>query len=238
MAAEGSRVRIVLQVEDTGVGIAPEAQKNLFQPFVQADSSTTRHFGGTGLGLAITQRLAEAMEGHIELRSAIGEGSTFTLECFAEHRQNGGSTPRTGSDERKEKPDMKKIKGRVLVVEDALPNQKLAEKMLQLMGLDVEIAENGQVGVDMYQAADYDLVLMDLQMPVMDGYHATQAIRRVQENRSQFRPICAVTANVTADDRAKCQNVGMDGFLGKPYNFSQLRSKVEELLESSLQPTS
>jgi len=232
------RAALRIDVEDTGIGISKEAQAHLFNPFVQADASTTRHFGGSGLGLAITRRLAEAMGGSIELHSSPGEGSTFSIVCELECRSSASREAVNidpGLSEARLGEGGESMKGRVLVVEDALPNQKLAEKMLELMGLDVEIAENGQVGVEMYSAKAYDLVLMDLQMPVMDGYDATRGIRRLQEERAEFRPICAVTANVTPNDRAKCQAVGMDGFLGKPYNFSQLREKVEALLNQTLQ---
>ncbi len=232
------RAQIRLEVEDSGIGIPLEAQSSLFDPFVQAGTSTTRNYGGTGLGLAITRSLTEAMGGSISVRSAPGEGSTFTIECElgriastagGRRDSRGASGPNEGS------KVGTKLSGRVLVIEDALPNQKLAEKMLELMGLEVEIAENGKVGVEMYEAQDYDLVLMDLQMPVMDGYEATCRIREVQARRSTRCPICAVTANVTPEDQAKCRAVGMDGFLGKPYNFSQLRDQVGSLLGQSVQ---
>jgi PAS domain S-box-containing protein len=235
LSGADDRACVRLEVEDTGVGIPVEAQAGLFDPFVQADATTTRHYGGTGLGLAITRSLAVAMGGTIALKSAPDVGSTFIIECELGRRDHTPDEFREESSKTHFSEGRPKMRGKILVVEDALPNQKLAEKMLELMGLEVSIAENGKVGVEMYQASDYDLVLMDLQMPVMDGYDATRGIRRVQAERSVFCPICAVTANVTPDDQAKCRSVGMDGFLGKPYNFSQLRAQVEELLERTMQ---
>jgi PAS domain S-box-containing protein len=198
-------------VEDTGIGLTEEQIGGLFQSFQQADMSFTRKFGGTGLGLATSRKLAELMGGEVGVQSRVGAGSTFW--CTVKLGLGAAGEERLA--------DMASIRGaRVLLVEDNDINQAVATHMLEEAGLAVEVAENGQVALDCLAQASYDLVLMDMQMPVMDGITATTAIRRTARLRGL--PIVAVTANVMPQDRQRCMAAGMNDFLAKPIEPEQL----------------
>ncbi|MBA2672542.1 PAS domain S-box protein [Ramlibacter sp.] len=205
-------------VSDTGIGLTQEQSARLFRSFSQADTSTTRRFGGTGLGLAICKKLAELMGGAVGVESAYGQGSTFwftaRLAWPCEHALAAhGAQPATN-------PALTHLRGRtVLLVEDNDINQIVAQELLDELGLQVEIAENGQVAVDRLAVAAYDLVLMDMQMPVMDGVEATKIIRG---RMGAGIPIVAMTANAMRQDREKCLAAGMDDFLVKPFEPEQL----------------
>jgi len=209
--SQGSEgVLLHFAVEDTGTGLTEQQIARLFQSFQQVDMSITRKFGGTGLGLATARKLAELMGGKVGVRSEPGAGSTFWMTARLEL---GLPTD--------EMPDMSPIAGsRILLVEDNEINQLVACDILQDAGFVVDVAENGQVALDLIAQYSYDLVLMDMQMPVMDGITATTTIRGMDRYRDL--PIIAVTANVLPQDRQRCMAAGMNDFLAKPIEPAQL----------------
>jgi CheY-like chemotaxis protein len=211
-------------VSDTGIGIPAEKMEKLFRPFTQVDSSLTRRFGGTGLGLAICRKLVEMMGGSIRVESQPGEGSTFTftlpLRSLAAHeplpvatavREGGGPA-------------------RVLLAEDDVTIRQLIEAVLRRHGWDVAVSENGREAVSRWAEGGIDLVLMDLQMPEMDGLAATRAIRTLESGGPVRTPIVALTAHVGREDRDECLAAGMDGFLTKPIHMGELYAVVESCL--------
>jgi signal transduction histidine kinase/ActR/RegA family two-component response regulator len=211
-------VNIHLSVADSGIGIAPAAQSTIFEQFAQADGSTTRRFGGTGLGLAICRRLSDRMGGTLSVRSSLGQGSEFSLVLRLPHAAN----PVTESPASARAPSAL-LKGSVLLVEDTLINQEITHAMLTALGLNARLASNGQEALDQMRVHDFDLVLMDCQMPVMDGYEATAAIRALPNGQGKRLPIIAVTANAMPGDAQKCLDAGMNAYLAKPFTMEQLR---------------
>ncbi|MFZ5560271.1 MAG: ATP-binding protein [Pseudomonadota bacterium] len=220
-----------IEVADTGIGIAPALHDKLFQPFVQADASTTRRFGGTGLGLAICKRLAEAMGGSIGMRSAPGQGSTFCLELPFERRE----TPEQLALPVAARPAELGRSRRVLVVEDNPVSQQLAVAMLKRMGCRADVVGNGEEAVEAWRRLPYDLILMDCDMPVMNGLDATRHIRAA-EAPGQRIPIIAITASALAGDAERCREAGMDDFLAKPVRHQELCQKVLAWLKQTEQP--
>ena len=217
---QGSRLRVRFSVEDTGIGIDEGRQAQLFNAFEQGDASTTRKYGGTGLGLAITRRLADLMGGDVGCDSRAGEGSRFWFTAWLER---GHGTPKavaaiTGSAE-KELRD-KHAGARLLLVEDNAVNVEVARELLAGVGLDVDAAENGRVAVDKARSGRYDLVLMDMQMPEMDGLEATRIIRALPGWHAA--PIVAMTANAFEDHRIACLAAGMNDFVAKPIDPDRL----------------
>jgi signal transduction histidine kinase/CheY-like chemotaxis protein/HPt (histidine-containing phosphotransfer) domain-containing protein len=225
--------QIAFDVVDTGIGIAPDKIESIFDAFVQADNSVTREFGGTGLGLAISRQIARALGGDVTVRSAPGEGSTFTatidpgpldgVEVLASPPSDGMVGPRD-RDARDLPIDLSGA--RVLLVEDGRTNRKLIGLLLSRAGAAVATAENGRVGMDMALAADFDAILMDMQMPVMDGYTAATQLRQ----RGVDTPIIALTAYAMAEDEKKCRLAGCSGFLSKPIESHRLLHAVAECL--------
>jgi signal transduction histidine kinase len=220
-----------LIVADTGPGIAAEEIERLFQPFVQADSSTTRKHGGTGLGLAISRHMVEVMGGRLSVCSTPGQGAQFhfTLELQA---LPPGSEPMPLRDSALGDLGPAAPSGgvalKVLLVEDNPVNQLYGQALLEQLGHEVHIAEDGQQAVQRVRDADYDLILMDCQMPVLDGFDATRQIRRLELERGAPRVrIVAVTASAMAQDRERCLEAGMDEVMSKPFS----RDEMEELLE-------
>ena len=218
---DAAQVGFSMTIRDTGVGMAPEVVAGLFAPFYQGDSSITRRFGGTGLGLSITHGLVELMGGAIEVESELGAGSTFTVRlCLplpAEEPQSSESreVQRIGE------------QARILVADDALTNQRVALQMLQKLGLHAEVAVNGDEAVRMLARGHFDLVLMDCQMPVRDGFSATRLIRGgVAGDHKRNVPVIAMTANALAGDRERCLQAGMNDYLAKPVALDELRHKV------------
>lgn len=221
-----SKVLLLFSVQDTGVGIAAEKQTDLFQPFSQADSSTTRNFGGTGLGLAICRRIVDQMGGTIELRSEEGVGSTFKFEIAAEVAtpQQAKATGQGELTELQLPPDQK-----VLLVEDNNVNQRLAKAILKEMGLPFEVAGDGLEAVQVFRPERFAVILMDCSMPRMDGYQATRIIRHLEEGCLPT-PIIALTANALTGDREKALKVGMDDHLSKPYTVEDLQRVLSKWL--------
>jgi CheY-like chemotaxis protein len=211
-------------VRDTGIGIPPSGLERLFQPFAQADASMARRFGGTGLGLAISKSLVELMGGRIWVESELGKGSTF---CFTILLPLAKELP-ADFEAPVAVPTVACAKLRVLLVEDNPANQKLATYILQDRGHTVEIAGDGQEAIWLTEQNRYDVILMDVQMPGMNGLEATAAIRK-RENGGSRVPIIAMTAHAMKGDRDRCLAAGMDGYLSKPVNSQEMIGLVESL---------
>jgi PAS domain S-box-containing protein len=209
---KGLHVRFA--VSDTGVGMSPEVQSRLFIPFEQADSSTTRRYGGTGLGLAISSRLVQAMQGEIDVDSAPGRGSTFWFTAILAPARYTAQTP--ASDSGQPAPQLLRLGAQVLLAEDNAINEEVASELLRLAGLIVDVAHDGGEAVAMASRKHYDLVLMDMQMPVMDGFAATRGIRALPGWADI--PIIAVTADAFSDARASCLAAGMNDHIAKPFD--------------------
>ena len=213
----GSDVMLRFQVTDTGIGLSPDQIGRLFQSFQQADTSTTRKFGGTGLGLAISKKLAELMGGEVGVESQPGQGSTFWFTARLGKGEPSQAAPAPAAAPVAETDALFGI--RVLLVEDNELNQQVASELLGDLGMEVEVAENGQVAVEKVQSGYYDMVLMDMQMPVMDGLTATTEIRKLGFGQL---PIIAMTANAMQADRDRCTEVGMNDYVTKPIDFEAL----------------
>jgi len=232
----GTPPRLRFDVIDTGIGLAPEQVAQIFNPFTQADSSTSRRYGGTGLGLAISRRLAEMLGGNITVASAPGDGSTFTVTVqtgpldgvrmldnprqIMERHQAERKTPPTSNVD---------LRGRILLAEDGPDNQRLIAFFLNQAGADVTLADNGQAAYEKAMdamAADqpFDVILMDMQMPVMDGYEATRQLREA----GYRAPILALTAHAMTGDRERCLAAGCDGYMTKPIQRDALLQLVQE----------
>ncbi|KGQ18593.1 Signal transduction histidine kinase [Lysobacter dokdonensis DS-58] len=231
LGASGTRVRLRFDVRDTGVGIAPDVQAQLFKSFHQADSSTTRRYGGTGLGLSISRKLAELMEGSVGVESAVGHGSTFWLSLPFEVSHTPPATPAAQSDD----IDVTALRGRrILLAEDNLFNQEVARAQLEDLGVAVDVVDDGAQAIERAISGDYALILMDMQMPVLDGLQATRTLRT--DHRLRDIPIIAMTANVLEQDRKRCHDAGMDDFIGKPFEPDALRAVLLKWLAVPVMP--
>jgi PAS domain S-box-containing protein len=233
-------------VRDTGIGIPPEQQSRLFESFTQGDGSSTRKYGGTGLGLSISKQLVELMGGELCVESKPGEGSRFWFTAnFGKAAVTiapatsparpipGPSVPALAQASKVPIPSEKSNGGprklRVLLAEDNEINQRIALRLLEKLGLDADAVDNGRAAVEALSERSYDLVLMDCQMPDMDGFEATAVIRN-RERSKRRTPICALTANAMEGDREKCLSAGMDDYISKPVGLEKLREVVDRLV--------
>jgi PAS domain S-box-containing protein len=223
--------RFIVEIQDTGIGIAADKLDAIFNPFTQADSSITRQYGGTGLGLAISRRLAEQLGGGITVASEVNRGTTFTCS-FATGpltelvtAEAGASMP-SEVELPKARAPQPVLNHRVLVVDDGETNRKLIQFVLGRAGAKVFSAENGRQAVDRALAEPFDLILMDMQMPVMDGYQATSELRA----QGVTAPIIALTANAMKGDEARCRDAGCSGYLSKPIDMDLLLTTVARTL--------
>jgi CheY-like chemotaxis protein/anti-sigma regulatory factor (Ser/Thr protein kinase) len=216
---------LIFTISDQGIGMPQEVIEGLFTKFSQADKSTTRRFGGTGLGLAICKQLADLMAGDISVTSRPGQGSTFVFR--APYARIGA--PRTL--QATEPQSAETVEGgsvRVLAAEDNTINRLVLTTLLQQAGIDPLVVENGQLAVDAWDAGDWDVILMDIQMPVMDGITATTAIRALPAPACQA-PIIAVTANAMPHQAAEYERVGMNGLIAKPLSPSAIIAEIAKL---------
>lgn len=223
------RDMLCVDVVDTGMGIPEEKQQTLFDAFSQVDNSSTRKIGGTGLGLAISQALVTLFQGNINVESEQGKGSTFRFSIPLIPGIAGSMNPSKRFVQRPDDLLDKKFYAHVLLVEDNKVNQAVATKMLKNLGCSYDIANNGEEAIEQINLVDYDLILMDLQMPVMDGITATKRVREVEQKNSEPRKIIvALTANAMKEDRQRCLAVGMDDYLSKPLKQKTLAHTLFE----------
>ncbi len=223
-------ILLKFSVSDTGIGLQQD-ELHIFDSFTQADSSTTRKYGGTGLGLAISRQLVELMGGEIGVKSSLGHGAVFTFTVELSIPADDCSNIEDDLAFSSLNPDSLQFKAHVLLVEDTPTNQVVGQIMLEGFGCAVDLAENGRVAVDMAAGHHYDLILMDCQMPVLDGYGATAAI--LEQAPDDHPPIIAVTAHAMSGDRDKCLAAGMDDYLSKPFNTLQLQAMLKKWLPGS-----
>ncbi len=218
----------VFCIRDTGIGLNCAQHARLFQPFSQADASMSRRFGGSGLGLAICKRLVDVMGGEIGCESTPGEGSLFwfsvPLACATEP---SGAVSDAGRTPSLQEPVEPSLRLRILLAEDNLVNQKVAERIICKLGHQLEIVTNGREAVAAAKRGGYDVILMDCQMPEMDGLTAARAIRALGGTHAEV-PIVAITANAMTGDRERCLEAGMNDYLAKPFSPDQLKEKIEK----------
>jgi signal transduction histidine kinase/ActR/RegA family two-component response regulator len=219
---------------DSGIGIPQDKLAGIFDSFTQADGSISRRYGGTGLGLAISRKLVELMGGQISVRSTVGTGSDFTFSFIAGQPDSPPPEPVTAAAPPAAQAFDLPNGLQVLLAEDNPINQKLAIRLLEQRGFVVTLANNGLEAVGLWRQNRYDLILMDLMMPEMDGLEATRLIRGDEENRPRPTPIIAMTANAMEGDRERCLESGMDGYVAKPIKVSELTSEIARCI--SLHP--
>ena len=224
-------ITLQLSVTDTGIGFDPARAESLFNPFVQADGTITRSYGGTGLGLAITRSLVNLMGGHIEASSQPGHGSvfSFTVKCTEPTEQDAPTLRATASaaSPQEQRPL------RILVAEDHPINQKLAAMILEKLGHSHRLVNDGQDALDALSSDAYDLVLMDVMMPGMDGITALTELRRRESASGRRTPVLMVTAHAMTGDRERFLAAGADGYVSKPIAPAQLRAEILRVTETT-----
>jgi CheY-like chemotaxis protein/anti-sigma regulatory factor (Ser/Thr protein kinase) len=235
-------VTLLVAVKDTGIGIPEKDWERLFLPFTQVDGSTTREYGGTGLGLAISQQLSDGMGGGIVFESEVGKGSTFTLRarflksrCLAIEVGDGDAEDSDVASsgavavERRSAKVQTRSSIRVLLAEDNIVNRKVALGFLKKLGIDAMAVGDGFQAIEVLQENDFDIVLMDIQMPKMNGYEATRLIRNADsESRMAAVPIIALTAHAMEGDRERCIEAGMNDYLSKPIDIDALKAVLQK----------
>jgi CheY-like chemotaxis protein len=221
-----NEVKLEWIVRDTGIGLSPNNMKTIFNSFHQADNSTTREYGGTGLGLSICKGLVENMKGEIWAESKEGQGSSFYFTCVLEKSEEKDNT--SVSEVFNVEPHTKEDVLRLLIVEDDIISRVVMEHFARRKGWNVILAENGKEAVDACQEYTFDGVLMDVQMPILDGYKATGVIRQLESQKGTHTPIIAMTAYALKGDREKCLESGMDDYLSKPIDADKFYAIVEK----------
>jgi signal transduction histidine kinase len=234
LESEDNKYLIQFSVQDTGEGIPRERQEKLFDSFTQGDSSTTRKYGGTGLGLAICRQLAELMDGEVGVESTVGEGATFW--CRIPLREYSGEDKEKTDGDKSLQNDITQPEPsqfRILVAEDNKINQIVTRKILEKEGYKVDLVETGSEAVKAVEEKDYDCVLMDIQMPEMDGYEAASLIREAEKVSNEYIPIIALSAAVTEEDRQRSREVGMNDYVGKPVEKEDLLKALREVISTN-----
>lgn len=220
-------------VNDNGIGIPKDKQESIFNIFTQVDTSTTRSYGGTGLGLAIVKGLVDMMDGTVGVESQPGKGSTFRISLPLKLDQSHSKQEFIPLPEKpaliQQQNEILKDKP-VLLVEDNPINQKVIQAFLESIGAIVDIANDGKEGAAMYQQQKYTMVLMDIQMPIMDGYESTKQIRTYESEQGTYTPIIAVTAHSMVGEKEKCIDAGMDNYISKPVNFELLIQMIHSYI--------
>ena len=223
LGSGAEEVELQFTVRDTGIGVAADKREVIFQPFAQADGSTTRRFGGTGLGLAISARLAQMIGGRIWLESEAGRGSRFHFTG-----KFGIEPDPRGAEARYAPPSLDSRTLNILLADDNLVNQKVVTHLLGRRGHNVVVAVDGREAVETAEKQRFDLILMDVEMPVMSGLEATAILRRRERTANARTPIIALTAHVMKEDRERCLSAGMDGYLAKPIDEGALLAQIAE----------
>jgi TMAO reductase system sensor TorS len=226
---------LCVEVRDTGIGIPSGSEARIFEPFEQADGSMARTHGGTGLGLAICKRLVALMGGTIGVESAVGVGTTFTFTVRFPVIVGATAEPLPAGPVQSSGVSLEGV--RILLAEDNAVNQEVAVSLLESLGCQVTSADNGEMAVSTFSTGRHDVVLMDCQMPRMDGFDATREIRRRERDSANKRvPIIALTANAMRGDRERCLAAGMDDFVSKPFRLDELRRTLERWLSEPSPP--
>ena len=222
---------IQFSVIDSGIGIPADKQTSIFKGFTQASNETTRKYGGTGLGLTIVKQLVEMQGGSVSVQSELGIGSVFTFNL--KFKKSLASNPQKDVNREDEVQDNTFSGLKILLVEDNLLNQILAKKVLTDWQWNVEVAENGLIALEKINANNYDIVLMDIQMPELDGYETTRAIRKLENNDGSNVPIIAMTAHAMTGEAEKCFNAGMNDYISKPFDTKILYAKIISVLQKN-----
>lgn len=230
--AEGDQV--TFEVADSGPGIAESQLDKIFEPFVQAEGTPERVLGGTGLGLAISQGLVRAMGGELQVTSRLGQGATFRFELKLPRTQGSAPVGPSSALSAVRAERRPRLRGRALLVEDNSVNRLIGSAMLEQLGLEVVMAEDGKEALDQLASDSFDLILMDCQMPVMDGYQAATRLREIERAAGSPRtPVIALTANAFSGDVERCLAAGMDDHLAKPFAIEQLHAILKPWLPAS-----
>jgi PAS domain S-box-containing protein len=228
-------IELKFSVRDTGIGIPPEKLTTIFEPFTQATSDTTRKYGGSGLGLSIVRQFVERQGGNVAVASVVGEGSTFSFSLAFGKCDTISEPVGTMLDVFENETFL--VQGlNILLVEDNELNQILATKVLTGWNWNVELAENGKIAIDKLKSQEFDLILMDIQLPEMDGYEATRRIRTTLREAKCNIPIMAMTAHAMSSEERKCYEAGMDGYISKPFSPKVLYSRIVTIINSVENP--
>jgi signal transduction histidine kinase/CheY-like chemotaxis protein len=225
-----SHIEINFSVKDTGIGISKGEQERIFERFEQAKTDTSRKFGGSGLGLAIIRNLLKLQGTDIQVNSAPGKGSEFYFNLKFGISRGEDSVPEPAKYKAKKPSELSSV--HILLVEDNEMNMKVAKRFLERWEYDIDTAENGLEALKKYKTKNYDLILMDLHMPEMDGWEATKAIRKSNKVNSKNVPIIALTADVMIEDLTKLYDMGMNDYITKPFKADELKSKIEKYLRT------
>lgn len=230
---QGDRVSVAFNVHDTGIGIPPSKQQKVFDFFEQVNSDTSRRYAGTGLGLSIVKRLVELQGGEVFLDSVLGKGSDFYFTLHFLKVSGKLKREILGAGYSLQQPTILNGKGvKVLIVEDNPINQLLVIKVLENQGYEITVAGNGRIALQAYEKQSFDIILMDLQMPELDGYETTRIIRKMRGKKGGI-PIVAMTAHTIKGELEKCVSIGMNDYISKPFNSAELYKKIEMILKKA-----